>query len=73
MVNWLSNLPEWLDITVKVFGSVSMIATTIALATPSPKDDRVASNLQRIGRDADRIGIAVKPIIRSIVGLLRTK
>ena len=73
MVNWLSNLPEWLDITVKVFGSVSIIATTIALATPSPKDDRVASNLQRIGRDADRIGIAVKPIIRSIVGLLRTK
>ena len=72
-MSWLQNLPEWLDITLKVIGIITTSATGIAIITPSKNDDKIANNLDRIGRDADRIGIAVKPILRSIVGLIHTK
>ena len=72
-MSWFQNLPEWMQMTIDVFGIVSFAATNIALITPSKSDDRVATNLDRIGRDADRIGIAVKPILRSLIGLIRTK
>ena len=72
-MSWLHNLPDWMQITIDAFGIISGAATGIALLTPSKADDRVATNLDRIGRDADRIGIAVKPILRSLIGLIRTK
>jgi len=72
-MSWIQNLPDWADLVLKIIGAATTFATTVALVTPSPKDDHVANNLDRIGRDADRIGIAVKPILRSIVGLIRTK
>ena len=73
VINFIHQLPEWIQITIAVMGAISTAATGIAAITPSKKDDRVATNLDRIGRDADRIGVAVKPILRSIIGLLRTK
>ena len=72
-MSWFQNLPEWLDITLKVVGIITTSATGVALITPSKKDDHIANNLDRIGRDADRIGIAVKPILKSLIGLIRTK
>jgi len=72
-MSWLHNLPDWMDTALKVIGVVTTAATTISIITPSKSDDRVATNLDRIGRDADRIGIAVKPILRSLIGLIRTK
>ena len=73
MIEFIQNLPEWLNVTLVFIGAITTAATTVAAVTPSVKDDRVATNLHRIGRDADRIGVAVKPILRSIVGLLKRK
>ena len=53
-MNWI--LENWTNI-LAVFGGIYATATSIALLTPSDKDNTI---LEKIGKWADRIGLNIK-------------
>jgi len=66
MENLIENLPNYWDLAVKVLGNLVLVATPIALITPSKKDDKIVTKAQKVGHVADQLGVAIKPLFSFI-------
>ena len=66
MENLIENLPNYWDLAVKVLGNLVLVATPIALITPSKKDDKIVTKAQKVGHIADQLGVAIKPLFSFI-------
>jgi len=51
---------EMLEPYLAILGAFTALMTAIAAVTPTTKDDKVATWLQKLGKIADRFGIQIK-------------
>jgi hypothetical protein len=56
----LQQIHQNAGVYLEIFGAFTAFFTLLATVTPSKKDDKVASVLDRVGSIADRLGIQFK-------------